>query len=212
MQLEIASSCTITPRSVFKNGQLVLKNDAISFAEYAKQVYHNIGVTHPKFFKMDDLCKLCFLTCEILLADMEEAQRWEGPKVAVVMANKTSSLHTDRKHFDSIKERNQYFPSPALFVYTLPNIMLGEICIRHKITGENTCFLMENFDTDFFNHYVHDLFNTENYEFCIAGWVDYQPEKYESHLLLVRKATKLGTERVFDSFLLTNNTIQSNGK
>jgi hypothetical protein len=202
MQLEIASSCTITPQAVHKNGQPLLVNDSISFGEYVKQIYQSTGVVYPKFFKMDDLCKLCFLSCEILLSDIEEARFWEGSKVAVVMANKTSSLHTDRKHFDTFKDRNQYFPSPALFVYTLPNIMLGEICIRHKITGENTCFLMENFDADFFNHYVHDLFNTENYEFCIAGWVDYQPEKYESHLMLVRKAAKSGRERVFEGFSL----------
>ncbi len=200
MQLEKAASCSITPQAVYKNEQLWMENEGALFAEYTKQVYQHTGVAYPKFFKMDELSKLCFLTTEILLSDVEVAKLWDGSKVAVVVGNKTSSLHTDRKHFDTIKNRQEYFPSPALFVYTLPNIMLGEICIRHKITGENACFLMENFDTDFFNHYVHDLFNTENYDFCIAGWIDYQPEHYRAHLMLITKAGKSGTERVFDGF------------
>jgi len=32
-------------------------------------------------------------------------------------------------------------PSPTLFAYTLPSAAVGEIAIRHKLTGPNLCFV-----------------------------------------------------------------------
>jgi 3-oxoacyl-[acyl-carrier-protein] synthase-1 len=37
-----------------------------------------------------------------------------------------------------------YYPSPALFVYTLPNIVTGEIAIRHHIQGETSFYVLDN--------------------------------------------------------------------
>ena len=38
------------------------------------------------------------------------------------------------------------FPSPALFVYTLPNIVSGEISIRNKWGGESSAYVLASYD------------------------------------------------------------------
>jgi hypothetical protein len=198
MNLQVASYCTITSDSVYKNGEVRYENQSNeSFADYIKSVYQKEGISYPKFFKMDELCKLAFLAGEIILEGIDTTN-WNGEKVAIVLGNKSSSISSDQKHYESFKNRADYFPSPAIFVYTLPNIMMGELCISHKIKGENSCFIQDDFDSIFLNNYVHDLFANEDYEYCITGWVDYLPTKYEAHLFLINKSDGTGVNPVFD--------------
>src|SRR5699024_10832355 len=142
---------------------------------------------YPKFFKMDALCKLAFLTTEVLLADQSLEKEPNGDDFALVIGNKHASLVSDLKHHESFKDRQDYFPSPAVFVYTLPNIMLGELCIRHQITGENSCFIIDHFNADFLFQYVTDLFENEPYRYCITGWIDNSGPVYAAHLFLVER-------------------------
>ena len=93
-----------------------------------------------KFYKMDDLCKLGYVAASILFDEKDMvAGAAERRDTAIVLANEVSSLDSDMKHWEAIK--NNGTASPAVFVYTLPNLVLGEICIRHKIKGENTFFI-----------------------------------------------------------------------
>lgn len=85
-----------------------------------------------KFYKMDDLCKLGYVAAEYLLKDKTFAPLEMG----MLLANATSSLHTDIRHQQLIDQDGDRAASPAVFVYTLPNVVSGEICIRHKIQGE----------------------------------------------------------------------------
>lgn len=180
MKLFVESYCSLTTQGLFKNGEELFSNNT-SFNDFLKSIYKAKQLSYAKFFKMDELCKLAFIASEILL----EQKDLSLDKTAIILGNSHSSNASDQKHQESIKNRNNYFPSPAVFVYTLPNIMLGELCIRHKITGENSCFLMEGFDVAYFNEYVRDLFKHESYKYCITGWVDFQPDKYEAHLFLI---------------------------
>jgi len=192
MSLKVISYCHINSKEVSYKGQLLLVNEqADDFASYFKSIYKDLASGYSKFYKMDNLSKLGFLASEVLLSEHDTAQ-WNGENVGIVVANRHSSLDTDRKHVESIADADNYFPSPAIFVYTLPNIMLGEICIRHKIQGENSCFLMKDFDAEFFNQYVHDLFENEKYQYCITGWIDFHPTKYSAHLLLIAKSGNKG--------------------
>ena len=85
-----------------------------------------------KFYKMDDLCKLGYVAAEYLLKDKTFAHwKWE-----CYLPTPTSSLHTDIRHQQLIDQDGDRAASPAVFVYTLPNVVSGEICIRHKIQGE----------------------------------------------------------------------------
>ena len=86
---------------------------------------------YPKFFKMDTACKLGFLLAEQLADEPRFTPREDR---AVLMFSTCGSLCNDRHYEETVRE----FPSPSLFVYTLPNIITGEIAIRNKYEGETS--------------------------------------------------------------------------
>jgi hypothetical protein len=105
------------------------------------------------------------------------------------LANASSSLVTDANYQRTITDPGNYFPSPSLFVYTLPNITIGEICLKHKIYGENVFFISQKFDANILYFYVNELFENTNTQQCITGWVECNEKTYEAFLLLVDKGT-----------------------
>ncbi|WPP48763.1 beta-ketoacyl-[acyl-carrier-protein] synthase family protein [Catalinimonas niigatensis] len=189
MKLVISAYSTFMPEGLFKNGSPFYENQTgADFNDFSKKAYRYMNLGYAKFFKMDELCKLAFLSAELLLKDKKLQITEEGTDIALVLGNKHSSLVSDMKHYESYQNRDEYFPSPAVFVYTLPNIMMGELCIRHQIRGENSCFMMDEFQANFVYQYVHDLFEHEQYNYCITGWVDYSLEDYNAALCLVEKS------------------------
>lgn len=190
MTLGISSYSSCSSQGLYKNGSPFYENrSGLPFGEFVREAYRFMEPGYAKFFKMDELCKLAFLTAELLLSD-KKLSTDDGADVALVIGNKHSSIASDLRHHDTYQDREHYFPSPAVFVYTLPNIMLGELCIRHQITGENSCFVMDRIQTDFLFRYVQDLFEHEHYQYCIMGWVDYDTDHYQSTLLLIEKMTE----------------------
>jgi hypothetical protein len=121
---------------------------------------------------MDNLCKLGFITSEFLLKGKDIKGRYAGVEIGIILMNSSSSLDTDRNHQKSISSRDDYFPSPSVFVYTLPNVVIGEICIRHNIHGEGNFFITEKFNPRFMFDYVSQLFDNDFVKCCITGWVE----------------------------------------
>ena len=131
---------------------------------------------------MDNLSKLGWLACEILL--QEYAKNDHLPEeTGIILSNSNSSFDTDLKYFETIKD----VASPSLFVYTLPNIMTGEICIRNNFKGENAFFVSEYFDGAFMEQYIFNLLDRDILDVCICGWVDVYHEEYKAALFLVKK-------------------------
>lgn len=161
--------------------------DTALFSSKMKAIYQNLGIKYPKFFKMDDVCKLAFLSTELLLQNGQQKIAINGPRTGIVLSTLHGCLRTDLKHFSNINEGTNYFPSPGTFVYTLPNIMLGELCIRHKITGENTCLLLPQKNGAILYDYVNDMFQYDECDQCITGWVDVSDNEYDGHLFLITK-------------------------
>jgi hypothetical protein len=129
---------------------------------------------------MDNLSKLGFLASEILLKGSDFHDK-NPEQTGIILMNSNSSLDTDLKYFQSTKE----IPSPALFVYTLPNIVIGEICIRNGFKGENAFFVSQEFDPSFLTQYVNNLINNNILQSCICGWTDLLKDEYEAFLILV---------------------------
>ena len=177
---------SIKPGKLEVNGGSVFHSDAKSDLAFFKDLYLKLNLDYPKFYKMDEVSKLCFLAVEQLL----KSGNWSsenGNATAIVVGTTDGCLESDKKHLASITEEPNLPASPATFVYTLPNIMLGEVCIRHGITGENTCLIMPYADYTFINQYAHILFDEPETAFCIAGYVNYQPENYKCFLTLYAK-------------------------
>jgi hypothetical protein len=109
------------------NGSIVFEQPSTDPADFLKSAYRRLNIQYPKFFKMDSLSKLAFLSAEILLKDSDITTSYPSEMTGIILFNASSSLETDEKHQESIGDRGNYFPSPSVFVYTLANIMTGEI-------------------------------------------------------------------------------------
>jgi hypothetical protein len=109
----------------------------------------------------------------------------EENNIALVLANNSSSLDTDMKYQKSISDAENYFPSPAVFVYTLPNICMGEISIRHQLKSENSFFIFDAFNPVFMMNYTNVLLESNKAEKVLCGWVEYFDEEYKAFLYLV---------------------------
>ena len=179
----ITSSCKIDGGAVFKNGQSIFENKGVEVNDFLLLVYQHFQLNYPKFYKMDNLSKLGWLTSEILLKDSFKKDSYQPGQVGVVLANSNSSLDDDIKYFDSVKD----IASPSLFVYTLPNIVIGEICIRNHFKGEHVFFVQDNFDARFIRQQVKYLLDNNILEACICGWVDVLEMDYKANLFLVEK-------------------------
>jgi hypothetical protein len=132
---------------------------------------------------MDNLSKLGWLASEILLKDNFNKNNYQPEEVGVVLANSNSSLDDDIKYFDSVKN----IASPSLFVYTLPNIVIGEICIRNHFKGEHAFFIQDTFDSEFIVKQAKYLLDNHILKACICGWVDVLEQDYKASLFLVEK-------------------------
>lgn len=146
-------------------------------------LYWEQEIKYPKFYKMDNLSKLGFLASEIILHDYKINERYRPEEIGVILSNASASLDSDVKYFDTVKD----IASPALFIYTLPNIMIGEICIRNNIKGENTFFISSQFDIDMMVTYVKNLFMADVFKACIFGWVECDENNYKAALWLIER-------------------------
>ncbi|WP_299515898.1 hypothetical protein [Mucilaginibacter sp.] len=160
----------------------VFENRNADLPAFLLSAYQHFGLNYPKFYKMDNLSKLGWIASEILLKG-SHIKDYQPEDVGLVLSNANSSLDSDLKYIKSVSD----IPSPALFVYTLPNIMIGEICIRNNFKGEDAFFIFEKFDAGFIELYVNNLLNSNALSACICGWVDVFEDEYKAVLFLVEK-------------------------
>jgi hypothetical protein len=109
--------------------------------------------------------------------------------MALVLSNSSSSLDTDVRYLETVKTH----ASPSLFVYTLPNIVAGEICIRHGIKGESVFFVSPKFDAEWITSYVDLLLSKGKIEYCLAGWVEVMGDQADVFLYLADKSPEQST-------------------
>ncbi len=163
----------ITPNSVLIDGEVISCPKAGS--ELLTYLYKEYVNDYPKYYKMDALSKLGFVATELLLK-AEERQGGEQWNRAIILFNHSSSIMADRQYVASIQD--QYFPSPAAFVYTLPNMVTGEIAIRHQYHGETSFYILNQHDEQLMNNVVSASFAAPATHSAISGWLDYQDDEH----------------------------------
>jgi 3-oxoacyl-[acyl-carrier-protein] synthase-1 len=131
------------------------------------QIYRQEVGDYPKFFKMDVLSRLGILLTERLVAG-EEGRFQPREDRAVLVFSREGCLANDRHYVESMKD----FPSPALFVYTLPNIVSGEISIRNKYAGETSAFVLEKYDEEAIFALVRQAFQDPVTRSAVVIWAD----------------------------------------
>jgi Beta-ketoacyl synthase, N-terminal domain len=95
----------------------------------------------PRFGRMDLMSQLALLAVESLGVNFDTLPR---ERIAICLASATSSLATDAEYWNGRDAVGGL--SPTLFTYTLPSAAIGEIAIRHRLTGPNLCFVGGNHD------------------------------------------------------------------
>jgi hypothetical protein len=176
----ITASCVVEKGAVYRNGQLLF---SASSGDLIGAAYQYFELQYPKFYKMDPLSRLGWITAELLLGPGWDTTVYRPEDIAIVLSNANSSLDTDYRYNDTIRD----IPSPSVFVYTLPNIMIGEISIRHGIKGESAFFLSPSFDPVLLAGYAGLLLQQGIANVAIVGWVDLLGDDYKAALFLIEK-------------------------
>lgn len=182
-RFEQIKNCTIENSTIKVNGEVVFNSSSTDFATFIREAYKNAEDNNQKFYKMDDLCKLGYTAALYLLDGIS----YSPDEIGIILSNYSSSLDTDIKHQRIIDKDGDNAASPAVFVYTLANIVAGEICIRHKIQGENTFFIEYPDNLDKQNEYVKLAMTSGKLHLCITGWCEYIDNKYKAEFRLIQK-------------------------
>ncbi|MEJ6584165.1 MAG: 3-oxoacyl-ACP synthase [Crocinitomicaceae bacterium] len=178
--MKIISSIKINSTQILVNGV----SREIPVAEennWTKALYTSLELSYPKFYKMDSLAKMAFISLQMMEKEVALSEM-ETSDVALIFANSSSSQATDLKFIDSYTEKGS--PSPSLFVYTLPNILTGEISIFKKWYGENIFFIDENFNAEFFIDQIN-FYLSKGSKACLCGWVSALSDTEECFLFYI---------------------------
>ena len=176
----------INPETVMVNGKALAHQERGS-ALLTELYRAHIG-DYPKFFKMDTLSKLGFVASELLL-QAEGKPRFEPSEDrAVVFFNRSASLQADTAYQATIQDPDNFFPSPAAFVYTLPNIVTGEIAIRNKYFGETSFMVLPDHDPQIMAQQLQHAFLDPMTTSVLGGWLDCTDEDhFEAELYIISK-------------------------
>lgn len=160
---------------------------------------------YSKFYKMDPLCRVGFMASELLLTAEDCRQKQWGESRGVVLFNATSSLADDRNYQATIDDSETAFPSPSLFVYTLPNVLTGEIAIRNHYYGETNFVVLPEFDSNTMSAIIEMTFCDKHLQSLVTGWVDcYNETNYNVLMFIVeRDVTRHSTELSQEIKILT---------
>lgn len=167
---------SLSPEAAFVDGREL--SCECTGKEMLSFIYKQYIADYPKFYKMDMLSRLGFLASELLLATEKDQRFVECADRAVILFNRSSSIHTDKLYLNSIIDKEDYFPSPSLFVYTLPNIVTGEIAIRNHYHGETSFYILPCRNDDIMNQVIDASVRNELTKSVICGWLDYEDEQH----------------------------------
>lgn len=169
-----SATVEINAGEVLVNDSVVFSDKSADFGTFIREAFKSRGENNMKFYKMDDLCKLGYVAAAWLLDGVEFGEEECG----MVLSGKYGCLDTDMKHQKIIDKEGDAASSPAVFVYTLPNVVAGEISIRHHIKGENTWFWSDDRTMSDLKHYASLMAGASDLRYCIIGHLDFLNGEY----------------------------------
>ena len=171
-------------RKIWEGKEELGEQEGLEHHSLLTSLYKQMIGNYPKFYKMDGLSRLGFVASEILL----NAEKGETDKErAIIFFNHSSSIASDRNYKESIKDKDNYFPSPSIFVYTLPNIVTGEIAIRNHFHGETSFFILPNKDERMMEEILQASCRDAQSKSFLTGWIDYEDERHFEADLKIKK-------------------------
>lgn len=169
-----SATVEINAGEVIVNDSTFFSDKSADFGTFIREAFKSRGENNMKFYKMDDLCKLGYVAVAWLLDGIEFGEEECG----MVLSGKYGCLDTDMKHQQIIDKEGDAASSPAVFVYTLPNVVAGEISIRHHIKGENAWFWSDDRTMSDLKHYASLMAGASDLRYCIIGHLDFLNGEY----------------------------------
>lgn len=169
---------------ILLNDKEVYSSESGDFQDFIRSAFKTVCGPNMKFYKMDSLSKLGYVASEVLLDGIEYGEEDCG----LILSGVYGSLDTDIRHQQIIDTETDASASPAVFVYTLPNVVEGEISIRHHIKGENTWFWSDDRTLSNVREYAVLSMSAQDMKCCIVGHIDFLNGRYFAKFeLLVRR-------------------------
>ena len=199
--MRITHSVILTPHKLVVDGNIVATGEGTGFVT---NLYRERIGDYPKFFKMDALCKVGFVASEMLLraekeGAIEQRVAYNTAERAIVLFNATSSLSDDTNYQKTINDAGNYYPSPSVFVYTLPNIVTGEIAIRNRYYGEINFIVLAKPDAAMMTKLAENAFCDSETTSILSGWIDcYDEENFDVRLFIAEKDKGLSEKEIAD--------------
>jgi len=183
MDLKITDSVHIKNQKIFHGKEMIFSaKPSADIIQFLKQAYKYLNVSYPKFHKMDGLSKLGILGTEVLFQN-----RTIHPETALIFSNSSSSLETDKLHIEAMGD----IVSPAVFVYTLPNIIVGEISIKNGLLSENVFFVTDKFNAGLLLDYSEILMEDSDVPAVVCAWIEWKNADYDVFLCLISRKGNL---------------------
>lgn len=165
------------------DGEVVFADENADYHVFIRDAFKAGGGQNMKFYKMDDFCKLAYVAADRLLEGIDFGEEECG----MVLSGRYGCLDTDMKHQQVIDSEGDAGASPAVFVYTLPNVAAGEVSIRHHVKGENTWFWSDDRQMRDIRQYAGMMMAAQDLKYCIIGYFDCIAGKYEAVFKLLER-------------------------
>lgn len=184
LTMERTNHIEISSEHVKIDGKTVIVNS--SGQDMLKEVYHMYIGNYPKFHKMDILCQLAFIATELLLKSEGNERFVESADRSIILYGKNASQNTDRLYQSTINDRKSFFPSPSVFVYTLPNIATGEIALRNHYHGETSYIAVED-KSQMERHLDNYIGTAKDFTSVIGGWIDVRDnDNFDAEMWIIK--------------------------
>lgn len=165
---EVVKRLRITPEGLWMDDQAVpLENRGSALVT---EIFKKYLADGSRFFKMDLYSRLAYVGTTLLAKDALEDAGSEDR--ALVIFTQNGSVLADRKHLSTFSHPDEFFPSPAVFINTLPNVVLGEIAVKNSIKGETTLVLLPDRDETAMQRIIEATVAATRPSVLICGWVD----------------------------------------
>lgn len=154
------------------------------------ELYKKYVGNYPKFYKMDIQSRLGLIATELLLSaedkdlsDSDKKRFDERSDRAIMLVGHSGCWVADENYLQSICNADEYYPSPERFVYTLPNIVTGEIAIRNHYHGETGFYLLHSKDNRMTQDIILTAFEDPSMKSVVGGWIECESEnKFEAEI------------------------------
>lgn len=181
---DVLRTVLVESSRILLNDKKVYSSESDDFQDFIRSAFKTVCGPNMKFYKMDSLSKLGYVASEVLLDGIEYGEEDCG----LILSGVYGSLDTDIRHQQIIDTETDASASPAVFVYTLPNVVEGEISIRHHIKGENTWFWSDDRTLSDVREYAVLSMSAQDMKYCVVGHIDFLNGRYFAKFeLLVRR-------------------------